>query len=658
MFAKRVFIISAAALLCLAGVTILDQLRPFAYLQLADLYRDTITRLGKRTPPNPDLLFLAIDADSVSLDEIDIKELYGLTDEQSEEARALNLMTQRWPWAREVYALILDRLARAGVKVVMFDLTFPTETEGDAPFRMALDRYRDKVVIGSNFISGTTREYATVAASHTRPPESLVPQTVPMDDRTGFTNFWPDEDEVVRRAQYRVTFEQVQGGAPQPQSEQYLSLGARGLMKAGFTSVVPAGLEGHAFRFTAPPGQGFPPHSIFEIFVPDYWKHNYRSGEFFRNKIVVIGAEGNWQHDEHATPFGTMPGPELHLNAINAALHHEFIYELPSATLAVVTIGAAFLALALSLLVRSPWMRLGGLFLCNIGPAAIGLFLFNRSIFVPIVGPALEVNSIVLLGLISDFALERVDRVRVRRTLERYVSRDVVREMLDQSKTYTQSLGGVMKSVSILFSDIRGYSVVSARSDPQTLVTQLNEYLTAMVECVFRFGGTLDKFIGDAVMAVWGNIRSHGAAEDAANAVRAALAMQKELETLNEKWRRNNWPELRAGIAIHHGQVVVGNIGSPQRMEFTVIGDAVNVSWRLQELTKEMGYAFIVSEQVRSLLPNETDFRPIGSVNLEGTGETMELFTIGDSNFQSTTVFRDALRASESREHALLDLRQ
>jgi adenylate cyclase len=622
-------------------------------LRLRNFYGDMISRFGRQTPPNRDLLFLAIDSDSVGLDEIDIKQLYGLTDESSEEAHALALMTQRWPWSREVYALILERLVRAGAKVVMFDLTFPSETDQDASFRLALDRHREKVVIGSNFISGVAREYSTVAASHTRPPDSLVPQTEPMDDRVAYTNFWPDEDEVVRRAQYRVTFEQVQGSLPQAQSEQYLSLGARGLVKAGFANAVPLGLDDHLFRFTAPPRQGFPPHSVFEIFVPDYWKQNYQSGEFFRNKIIVVGAEGNWQHDEHATSFGMMAGSELHLNAINAALHREFIHEMSPTALVLVTVGAALLGLALSLFVRSPWIRLGGLLLCNAGGASIGLCIFNyASTFVPIVAPALELNAVVLLGLISDFALERLERVRVRRTLERYVSRDIVREMLDHPKMHAQALGGVSKSVTILFSDIRGYSMVSARSDPHTLVTQLNEYLTAMVECVFEFGGTLDKFIGDAVMAVWGNIRTHGLANDATNAVRAALAMQSQLAALNKRWRSNNWPALRAGIAIHHGQVVVGNIGSAQRMEFTVIGDAVNVTWKLQELTKEIGCDFVVSQQVRALVTERSDFQAIGSANLKGIHESIELFTIRDSKFESLARRDSVLCAVESREHA------
>jgi adenylate cyclase len=186
----------------------------------------------------------------------------------------------------------------------------------------------------------------------------------------------------------------------------------------------------------------------------------------------------------------------------------------------------------------------------------------------------------------------------------------------------------VLKPATILFSDIRGYSFVSARSDPRALVTQLNEYLTAMVECVFRFGGTLDKFIGDAVMAVWGNTRSEGVRADAVNAVRAALAMRAELARLNESWAARGLPPLRIGVALNHGEVVVGNIGSPQRMEFTVIGDAVNVSWKLQELTKDLDSDLIVGESVMSLVIEEFDLRPLGKATLKSLPHPVEIFEV------------------------------
>lgn len=576
------------------------------------------------------MVFLAIDSDSVSLDSTtDVKELYGLTNEGSAEAHALKLMSKAWPWPREVYALVLQRLVDAGAKVVAFDLTFPTATPDDPAFQKALQRYQPHAIVGSNFISASARGHATVGASLTKPPESLIPETEPLDDRVAYTNFWPDEDEVVRQAQFRITFEQVQGNASEPESEQFLSFAARALTKAGQAAAIPSGLEARTFRYTAPPRAGFPPHSLFEIFVPDYWKNNYQSGEFFRNKIVVIGAEGNWRHDEHPTPFGSMPGPELHLNAINAALHHEFLSELSAPAVLSLTIMAGLRAILLSVALRSPWLRLIALLALDAGWAWLALFLFNHaSLYLPVAAPGLQFNLTLLLSLAADFTLERVEKKRVRRTLERYVSRDVVREMLDHPKLYEQSLGGVSKRVTILFSDIRGYSLVSAKSDPHVLVAQLNEYLTAMVECVFRFGGTLDKFMGDAVMAVWGNVRSDGAGNDAVAAVHAALAMRTELARLNQKWRAAGLPEFRIGIALNHGAVIAGNIGSPQRMEFTVIGDAVNVTWKMQELTKKVGTEFVVSKAVESFIVEHFELEALGSFTLHSVPGEWEVFAV------------------------------
>jgi adenylate cyclase len=539
------------------------------------------------------------------------------------------MITARWPWPREVHALVLERLVEAGAKAVLFDLTFPVATAGDEPFRAALEKYKDKAVIGSNFVSATESEYTSIRGAHMRPTESLVLQTKPMDDRVAYTNFWPDTDDVVRRAQYRVTFEQLQRVTPTADSEQFLSLVARGMVKAGYGDRVPEGLGEHKFRFTAPPREGFRPRSIFEIFVPEYWQQNYNSGEFFRGKIVLIGAEGNWQHDEHPTPFGSMPGPELHLNALNAALHGEFIGEMSHRTIAIVAALTGVFAVVVSLLVTSPWVRLLVLAGANTAILGAALFAYNRlNVYIPMLAPLIELNVTVLLGLASDLTWERFEKTRVRRTLEKYVSNNVVQELLDRPQAFQQALGGVLKPTAILFSDIRGYSTVSARTDPQALVSQLNEYLSAMVECVFRYGGTLDKFIGDAVMAVWGNVTSDGVRNDTANAVRAGLAMHAELARLNEGWRARGLPELRVGIAVNQGEVIVGNIGSQQRMEFTVIGDAVNVTWKLQELTKELGCGLIVCENVAPLLVEDFELKSVGRATLPGHTATEEVFAV------------------------------
>ena len=258
---QRIGFVIALALLCLAGLLLVDLREPSAYVRVCNLFRDAITRAGRRTPPNPDLIFLAIDSDSVGLEQgADIEELYGLTDAASQEGKALRLMSHRWPWSRELYGLVLERLVQAGAKVVLFDLTFPTPSEDDPPFRSALDRYPTRVVIGSNFTSAASRGYTTIGASHTRPPDSLVRQAVPMDDRVAYTNFWPDEDDVVRRAQYRLTFAQVEGEIPEQGAEQFLSLAARGMAKAGYADRIPKGLDDRVFpvhrsgprRFRAP----------------------------------------------------------------------------------------------------------------------------------------------------------------------------------------------------------------------------------------------------------------------------------------------------------------------------------------------------------------------------------------------------------------------
>ena len=619
MWAKRFCILTGLAFFALLGFLALDAFKPFVYVQLQNLYRDFVSRNGRKTPPNPNLVFLAIDAASVNLDEIDIRDVFGLTDDTSDDARTLRLMTKRFPWSREVYALALQKLVRAGAKVVAFDLTFPSLTDDDSVFRLALDRYADRVVVGSNFVD----------QSLTRPTETLIAQNSPTDSRVGFTNFWSDADDVVRRARYHTTFEKVRETWTRPDSERFTSLVGAALIKAGFGDHVPPDADDHVLRFTAPPRQGFPARSLFEIFVPAFWKQNYQSGGFFRDKIVIVGADGNWQHDDHPTPLGRMPGPELHMNAMNAAIHAEFIRELPRAMRISLTVIAGVIAIAMSLLIRSPWLRIAALVMSWFSAAGLGLFCFNHGgFYIPMVAPVGELTFTLLLGLVCDFTAERIEKTRVRRALERYVSRDVVREIVDRPSGYAESLGGVVKPVAILFSDIRAYSAVTAQSPPGALVAQLNEYFTAMVECVFEFGGTIDKFIGDAIMAVWGSLHSTGSRQDAIAAVNAALAMQKRLADLNQSWRKRGWPELRVGTAINYGEVVAGNIGSPQRMEFTVIGDAVNVSWKLQELTKKVDARLIVSGNVANLVAEHFEVRSLGCLPVDKAHVSCEIFTI------------------------------
>ena len=224
------------ATLCATAATLLDFTSPSYYGQTESRVRDAIARSGRTTPANPDLLFLAIDSDSVSLDEtLDLQGLFSSSSRDPGSRRALEIMCKGWPWNREIYALILDRLVRAGAKVVAFDCLFSASAPGDDAFRVALERFKPQAVIGSNFVSPDNVERSSrIPSSYEPPAETLIPKTPTQDERVGFTNFFADENKVVRGAQYRVAFRERENSIA-----TYLSLSARVVSKAGHPELIP-----------------------------------------------------------------------------------------------------------------------------------------------------------------------------------------------------------------------------------------------------------------------------------------------------------------------------------------------------------------------------------------------------------------------------------
>ncbi len=235
--------------------------------------------------------------------------------------------------------------------------------------------------------------------------------------------------------------------------------------------------------------------------------------------------------------------------------------------------------------------------------------------------------------------------------LERYVSKNLVKEILDNPGGYYNSMLGSRKPVTVLFSDLVGFTSLSEKADPTVLVSQLNRYLSAMVPMVFDNGGTLDKFIGDAIMAVWGNVSSHGAAEDAKAAVRAALGMRREMPKLNATWQVEGFKPLAFGIGINHGDAVVGNIGSyepHERLDPTVIGDAVNLASRLEALTRLYGVDILIGRSAAELVRDDFYLRSIARVQVKGKTEPVEIFTlIGALNDDVDPEFLKWLQAYE-----------
>src|SRR5205814_4717101 len=205
---RRTIVVVLLVALCAITAGLLDLTSPRYYLQTESRIRDAIARSGRTTPADPNLLFLAIDSDSVSLDEtLDLEGLFSSSSSNPQSRRALEIMSKGWPWNREIYALILERLIGAGAKVVAVDCLFPQPAPGDDAFHAALERFRPQAVIGGNFVSPeNVSRSSKIPSSYDRPTETLTPKISMPDERIGFTNFFADENKIVRGAQYKVDF--------------------------------------------------------------------------------------------------------------------------------------------------------------------------------------------------------------------------------------------------------------------------------------------------------------------------------------------------------------------------------------------------------------------------------------------------------------------
>jgi adenylate cyclase len=348
----------------------------------------------------------------------------------------------------------------------------------------------------------------------------------------------------------------------------------------------------------------------------------------FRDKIVFVGVTAAGLSDVFETPFagGRMPGIQVHASVADDFLSNRFMRpESRGVRVALIVLMALAFGLIAALL--PAWWAAGAFLVVIAAFVAIATREFAGGNWINITQPTLASSLALFGGVGYQYFFEGREKRKMKRLFGQYVSKDVYDQLVANPEL--ARLGGQRRQMTVLFSDIRGFTTVSESGQPEEIVAILNEYFTRMVEIVFTHKGTLDKFVGDMVMALFGAPLDDS--DHAQHAVDAALEMVRELNRLNQKWAAEGRPALDIGIGISTGPMIAGNIGSEAIMSYTVIGDAVNLGARLESLNKQYGTRIIISEATRRALPDRYHFRPLGDVVVKGKTMPVAIFEVKEN---------------------------
>src|SRR3984885_626107 len=463
--------------------------------------------LRGQKPPDPKIKLIGLGTTSFQLD--------SLAPEEIAASPTLQKMQQPWPWDRSVYAAILEKLMAAGAKVVMFDFVFPSETDGDDVFAKALKKYKDRVVIGEMVAdeegpTGRTKKLTT-------PNERLLlPGT---ESVVGLVNIWTDSDDIVRRARYQTSVERESldipvteeksaidpriiaywkkqiGEGKIPDDLMHITVRAAEKFKGKIFTPPPA--KKTFVNFQNPPGT-YRAWPVENMFVDALWeKPPFKGGLAISNKIVIVGPMAEIFHDIHATPFGETPGPEIQAQMLAALLQGDWLTETSDATNLRLAFGAVILALLICLGI--PQALLKGLLLVGSTVALLvgsQIAFTDHNLVLPMLPPLFCLVATGSFGIIFEYTLEQFERRRYRNVLDRYVSKNVAKTILEDRRSFVEALKGRKQPVTVLFSDIRGFTTMTESTDANKLVAQLNEYFSDMVASVDTNAGSVSKFIG------------------------------------------------------------------------------------------------------------------------------------------------------------------
>lgn len=647
--------LAAAALAAAAGFA------PFLRTLELKTYDWRVRLSARPTEARRDIVLVAIDEASV---------------------RKLEPQVGRWPWPRLVHAQLVNYLARGPARVVVYDVLFTerdrrTFTAGDETWT---GEDSDRALVEATLQAGNViyaadavPEALEKADKASRLAEAPVPGPCyvlddTMEERPVVTPPFPDLARAGRALGHNVVVYDPDGplrrlvafvrigrqfvpslpiaasmvarGISPDQvriDDQYLWLGSRAMPLIDVQIPSFYGKPRHARRalinYRGPViAAGRPTYRDYSFYDLFYSEQQLLAGQkpyidpaAFRDKIVVVGTTAPGLSDLFTVPFGEgkMPGMEVHANIIDSILSGRFMRPAPGWTswVALVVLGCG-VALASAWL--GLWVTVG------VAAASVALFgwlavgLFRNGVWLQMTSPLLAVALATFGGVAYQYLVEGREKRKVKQLFSRFVSRDVYDHLL--ANPAAAKLGGQRRRMSVLFSDIRGFTTVSERGQPEEIVRQLNEHFSRMVHVIFEHRGTIDKFVGDMIMALFGAPLDD--ADHADHAVGAALGMLRELEALNRRWAGEGRPTLDIGVGINTGDMVAGNIGSDTIMSYTVIGDAVNLGSRLESLNKQYGTHIIISEETRAGLKGRYDIRPLGDVVVKGKTKPVAVYEV------------------------------
>ncbi len=576
-------------------------------------------------------------------------------DDQSDESTP-----HRWPWPRSYFAHVLRNLNEAGAKAIGVDVIFDQpdkfgEKEDDQ-LREVLNTYDNIVLAGK--ISRTFEQ--GYSKSTVMPPYEKF---ITSKSHWGLVSLESDLDGFYRRymvsdvhrdslySSFAAMLYQIytdQEDAELTSDEESFHIGSLAIPKYDPSSML-VNFIGPAYSFPNYSFDNILDTEDFDLLEdydldafddpgdPEYGiSPGLKYSGILKDKIVLIGSTMQELHDNFPTPFldaggndsimakVEMPGVEIHANALLTMLQNRFLRRVPAA----LTIGNILLALLITFLATrflpTLWSA-AAVFAGFIGFVIGAIYLFSSyNRVIEMVLPTLVVGFAYMGHILYHYLQTQQEKRMLRGAFAQYVPEKVVQDIVANPEKL--QLGGVERVVSVMFSDVAGFTSISEKLSPAELVILLNEYLTAMTNIVMEHNGIIDKYEGDAIMAEFGvpvPFDDHPQV-----ACRVALRMQEKLVEMRAKWKQEGRPELEARIGINTGEMIVGNMGSQTVFDYTVMGDHVNLASRLEGANKQYGTFIMISEFTHAYVKNDFYTRPLDLIRVKGKEQPIEVFEL------------------------------